>query len=579
MLTKIIIQNFKGLPDSEIELGQTTVFVGPNNSGKTTALQALSLWEIGLHAWMSKRLSGSSAKKRVGVTINRKDLISVPLADTRYLWQNQNVRSGSTNTATKQKTENVLIQITVEGAFGSEQWSCGLEFDYSNSEVIYCRPIRSQEDEFRLLIEKHNDRFASLRVAMLPPMSGLASVERKLEPGSIDVLIGEGQTAQVLRNLCFSLHTDFPTRWDELTHQVQTLFGFVLSAPQYDKSRGEISVYYRQDRDARKKDELEISSTGRGTQQVLLLLTYLHIHPGTVVLLDEPDAHLEILRQRQVFEAIKDVTAKQGGQIIAATHSEVVLNESAEKDTVIAFLGTPHKLNDKSQLIKSLNSIGWEQYLLARQNGWVLYLEGSTDLDMLRAFAVLLDHPVQRYLERVFLHFIGDNTMSKAENHFYALREAKSDIKGYVLLDRVPTKIISTDDLIKYSLKRRELENYFCSNNTLLAWARGMNPSKGLFQQADYAEKAMRESIEIIEKSIKNIRPDIQSIWSTDLKASDEVLIPILHDYFKRMNRSAQIQKSRFHELIPFMKPEEVDIEIVGVLDSIQQTASSANAT
>jgi len=100
-----------------------------------------------------------------------------------------------------------------------------------------------------------------------------------------------------------------------------------------------------------------------------------------------------------------------------------------------------------------------------------------------------------------------------------------------------------------------------------------------LFQQADYAEKAMRESIEIIEKSIKNIRPDIKSIWSTDLKASDEVLIPILHGYFKRMNRSAQIQKSRFHELIPFMKPEEVDTEIVGVLDSIQQTASSANVT
>jgi hypothetical protein len=38
-------------------------------------------------------------------------------------------------------------------------------------------------------------------VALLPAMSGLAAVEPKWEPGRIEVLIGEGQTAQVLRNL------------------------------------------------------------------------------------------------------------------------------------------------------------------------------------------------------------------------------------------------------------------------------------------------------------------------------------------------------------------------------------------
>jgi len=38
MLTKIIITNFKRLANAEIELGNAVVFVGPNNSGKTTAL-------------------------------------------------------------------------------------------------------------------------------------------------------------------------------------------------------------------------------------------------------------------------------------------------------------------------------------------------------------------------------------------------------------------------------------------------------------------------------------------------------------------------------------------------------------
>ena len=58
VVTSLRVKNFKRLEDVEIELGKTVVFVGPNNSGKTTALQALALWEIGLRKWVEKR-SGS----------------------------------------------------------------------------------------------------------------------------------------------------------------------------------------------------------------------------------------------------------------------------------------------------------------------------------------------------------------------------------------------------------------------------------------------------------------------------------------------------------------------------------------
>ena len=44
MLTKMVIRNFKRFEDVEIPLSSPVVFIGPNNSGKTTALQALALW-------------------------------------------------------------------------------------------------------------------------------------------------------------------------------------------------------------------------------------------------------------------------------------------------------------------------------------------------------------------------------------------------------------------------------------------------------------------------------------------------------------------------------------------------------
>lgn len=60
MLTRLTIRNFKRFEDVEIELASPVVFVGPNNSGKTTALQALALWELGLRRWIVKRVATGS---------------------------------------------------------------------------------------------------------------------------------------------------------------------------------------------------------------------------------------------------------------------------------------------------------------------------------------------------------------------------------------------------------------------------------------------------------------------------------------------------------------------------------------
>jgi hypothetical protein len=78
MITRFRIRNFKRLEKAELELGNTAVFIGPNNSGKTTALQAMALWDVGWKRWAEKR--GKRAPgKRPGVTINRRDLSAIPI--------------------------------------------------------------------------------------------------------------------------------------------------------------------------------------------------------------------------------------------------------------------------------------------------------------------------------------------------------------------------------------------------------------------------------------------------------------------------------------------------------------------
>lgn len=51
MLTKLTVRNFKRFGTVEVDLGSPVVFIGPNNSGKTSVMQALVLWDIGLKRW------------------------------------------------------------------------------------------------------------------------------------------------------------------------------------------------------------------------------------------------------------------------------------------------------------------------------------------------------------------------------------------------------------------------------------------------------------------------------------------------------------------------------------------------
>lgn len=111
-------------------------------------------------------------------------------------------------------------------------WKCGLEFDYANEESFYCRPLRVAEDDSgqRMLIP---DEAAETLMAFLPPMSGLAAVETRLDAGAVNVRVGEGQTAAVLRNLCFVIHEEKPELWAKLIDYIRVLFGAVLDPPRY----------------------------------------------------------------------------------------------------------------------------------------------------------------------------------------------------------------------------------------------------------------------------------------------------------------------------------------------------------
>ena len=576
MLTKLTIRNFKRFGEVEIELGNPVVFIGPNNSGKTSAMQALALWDVGLKRWNEKRSGKTTPEKRPGVTINRRDLIAVPVPGANLLWRDLHVREVRKDGG-RQKTRNVRIDIIVQGVMEDRSWTCGLEFDYANEESFYCRPLRCPpgKDPERMPIPKEASR---ILISFLPPMSGLAATETRLDQGAINVRIGEGRTAEVLRNLCYQVRTEKPELWQKIVEHIHDLFGSKLASPNYVAERGEILMTYQEN-----EVQLDLSSSGRGLQQTLLLLAYMYANPGSVLLLDEPDAHLEILRQRQIYGLLTEVAGDTGSQIIAASHSEVLLTEAAGKDMVVAFVGQPHRIDDRgSQVLKALKEIGYDQYIQAEQTGWVLYVEGATDLALLKAFAQRLDHQgAIKALEQPFVNYAGNQPRS-VNRHFHGLREAIPNLRAVALFDRFESDAPDIAPVECLIWKRREIENYLCSQSTLEAYARassGGDDVGPLFSSAGAENRLsrMREAIQEVQSALEMLNKG--SPWSPDTKASDDFLDPLFRAYFTKLDLPNLMAKKNFYELAALVPEAEIDSEISEKLDVIAQVAQSVETT
>lgn len=342
------------------------------------------------------------------------------------------------------------------------------------------------------------------------------------------------------------------------------MFGVEFAAPQRDPVRGTVELSYRQG-----DIDLDIASAGRGLQQTLLLLAHMHANPGATLLLDEPDAHLEVLRQREIYNVLTDTALATGSQLVMASHSEILMNEAAARHVVIGFLGKPHRVNQKTgELLKSLTSIGWDQYAQAEARAGVLYVEGPTDLAMLLAFAERLGHPARTVLREPFAHSVG-NHPNKAAEHYFGLKEAKPALRAFVLMDRRENGMPNGFSIPSHCWRRREIENYVTSREALMAFAVG-NLSADRIDRAESAKRAdaMRAALDQVEAAQATLGRDA---WGEDIKASEEVLPAVFRLFYKNLGLRNEMNKADFHELVAFLDPATIDAEVTNVLDRIDE--------
>ena len=565
MISKVIVENFKRFSREEFELEETIVLAGPNNSGKSTLLQALSTWSLALERWrLGKGRAG--AQVRTGQPVTRKDFTALPLRDFSLLWNKGQTGLSKADLGPGQKPgEPRLIHITVEGTLGysrEQRWSLTIELRYQSTEQIYVKPVLSPG---QFLPEEADTQL----IVHCPPFSGIGAEERRLDRGAQQLEIGRGKPGDILRNLLLEVQQG-GEHWADLVRDVQDIFQITLLPPEYDESLPFILCEYIEgvvrDRPRSAHGRYDIASAGSGLHQVLLLLSFFYARPASVLLLDEPDAHLHVILQHQVYDKLRTVASRRLCQLIVATHSEVVLG-STPPDRVISFLGKPHRLVSKSerdQVREAMGMLTTLDLLLVEQGQAVLYCEGQSDFDILRAWAVVLEHPARVFLEEPFFHAIGGRSPKDAREHLFALRAIKPSVRGLLLLDGdnrgLEEHEIATDGLTIERWRRYEIENYLLVPAAIY---RFLSPDPQDLFGSDSAQRALDYlRSQFAESFFRNPQSDeLQAV--VEIPASKH-LLPQL---FEAAGRA--IGKNEYYMIAERMEKAEVHPDIKLILDKI----------
>lgn len=544
MIRRVVIKNFKKFGAVTFDIPGHVVIAGPNNTGKTTMLQAIAAWSLALKEWRTlndfNKRNGYSQKP-----IARQAFSAVPLRSFDLLWRDRAYRGA--------------IEIEVHS---NEGWVIAMELIADSTEQIYVRP-RTDASAERL-------RDVNLNVVFVPSMSGLSREEPLYAvQATIDQLLGQAKPGDVLRNLLVQAHQS-GRAWDAIQEAIVRLFDYELIPP--NATGASIIAEYNSKTNPRPFD---IASAGSGFQQVLMLLTFLNTRPASILLVDEPDAHLHIILQDAIWNELRQVARVQQSQLVIATHSEVIIN-SVEPRHLCVLLDEPKIVSDEQQkqiLADSLRIITNTDIMLALNAPGVLYIEGRTDLNILIEWARILKHPLHELFNSRRLYWkpkIADQrirgTGIKSTEHYDAIKLVK-DLPALELVDSDANPGIQSSEIKglgyqRLRWRRYEIESYLLHPVSLERFVQKMTNTGSNDLPTQDLRKYFQEGYP--PQFLTHPFDDIPFIKNT--KARTDLIPPLLN-----AAGLPGFPYQRYNEIAAVMLPEEIHPEVKEKLDLIQK--------
>lgn len=386
--------------------------------------------------------------------------------------------------------------------------------------AIECRWCNANDDEkhLKLALALANDRLFVKQVgsnlikddvlptvAYLPPFAGIVSRENKMSAADRRAMIGRGLAGGIIRNLILDLQTENERKraalkagrkkiknsdlaalrredpWEILQTTMAKTFGVQLTVEPFNEIfhtaikvqciKGELEgTTFKRYKKFKPRD---LMAEGSGFLQWLSVYV-LALSPNVrTLLLDEPDAHLHPSLQTQLVQALEDIVASSGKQVLLATHSTEILRW-AEPSSVLEFsrkgVGYLVEPKQKISLFLGLGSQYSPKLDPLRKHKRMIIVENRSDARLLEAWAGRAN---MRWPGNIVI-WPWTGSSRERKNLFLQLREEIPDLRVISIRDRDDQELNTVDqdtlndksfngggpDFFVRVWRRRHIENY-----------------------------------------------------------------------------------------------------------------------
>ena len=538
MIRSIKLRRFKCFEDQHIKIPSDgiKILAGPNNSGKSTLLHSLAVWNFALLALREEK--GDSAiiqpsKHGFGISFYNFNAINLP--NFTHMWYNNKSRYTNED------------QYTL---------SIGVDWKYHDGN-IYNLTVHFSLKEDKIFVRVENDTVDNCdilpSIVYLPPIAGVISDEEFAPPAIRNRMLGRGLAGSVLRNALLNLkrrseenlnkekgnskrlsrgkYAKFKENdpWEKLQNSLLNRFGIQIEMDNYNETyHASIQAYlrsYKREKSGTYKkfgSKRDLMIEGTGVLQWICVLAYAVDSQTDILLLDEPDAHLHGSLQSKIVKELEHLTKKSRKQILISTHSTKILRRASPNNVIsMAGAAATHVANDKD-LIKLISNLGENidrgyiiQEISSRRN--VLFLEGDSDETMIRIIAEKLEISISD-----FAIILSTESHDDRRSMINILRRYYSDIRAISLRDRDKKSVEDickrtlrdnsakrdTEIFVSRTLRRQEIENYAlvpeCIARTIDVSAKDLENWWKKQEKLPSMEDLQKDSGDVVAMDVKN---------------------------------------------------------------------------
>ena len=380
MITQLRAQNFKSWQDTTaLQFAPLTGFFGANSSGKTSILQVLLMLKQTVEQpsdWNEPLYFGDEAslvnlgnfndvihKHKLDLSLD----ISVSwksstVADiNKYIrFYNLNVETLLPSQGDQDRSGEISFSTNIfRGAVNNFHYKTDLyRFDGQQPDLFRCYGLRTARTEIRDIFSRFEEAFENLfsRILYLGP---LREHPRPRYTWEGDHPKGIGQEGRKAVSALLSGRIRHLSIDEQILKWLQQLelINFYDLQPVSDTGR-DYEFLVKKYKDG---PEVRLTDVGFGVSQVLPVLILCYYAPeGSILILEQPEAHLHPKVQSELADVLIDVVKNRNVQIILESHSEHLLlrlmrriaeEQISVDDTALYFC----QINDGTSEIERLN--------------------------------------------------------------------------------------------------------------------------------------------------------------------------------------------------------------------------------